>query len=926
MKFRHKKTMARHIPWLVAIALAGCQKTATDELAAAKQSLDKRERAAATIHLRAALQDNPQLAEARLLMGENLLSLGNPAGAKIELLKAREFGAPEARVLPKLIRAELATDEPRRVLAQYQADLKLPDPAAKADALAALAEGHYALGNIEEADRLTREALALDAHSVPARLLQVRRLNDGGQADEALRQLEPLLKQAPDDINALLLKGDIAAQRPAGRAEAIKAYEQASALEPQDQRPLAALVTLRMMKKEFDAAGKDVDRLRAISRDGYLTHYMTTWLRLEKGDLKGAGESAAALLRVAPDAPKAAHLAGVVALRSAQYTQAERLLAQALPGHREQGDLRLQLAEAQVRMGSSRKALATLKPLLDLASPPVAALSLAAEASVAAGDAANAQTYYSSALKIDPNNLKGKLYLALEKINAGKQEQGLQDLRATAAADPSLAADLTLVAALMQLRRFADVEPALAEIERKKPNTPVASHLRGQLALVQGQVPQARAAWEDALKRDPSYIMAVRGLAGLDLRENNVAQAEQRFTSFLAKQPGNANALMDLYAVKVQAGTDLAKLRAFLQSAITAAPTAIEPRIALIRTYANARQPKVAIEQAQAALKAFPDNRALLELLAQLHIDNLDTTSARSTIARLRELPGDDSDRQVAIARLQLANGDPAAAAQTLGMAISAGGDTPEAQKLLVAALHKSNKPQQIEPLIRRVAAKDPFQAAVLEGDWNTLRGRHDLAAKAYGSAVARQPSSELALLTLGAMGRAGQTKELERFETQWMADHPRDVVVMTAAAERRHFSGAPGDKAVAERLYRRVLEVQPENPFALNNLASLLLQADPRQALAHAERANKASPNRPWFLDTWAAALAATGDRKAALARQREAVALAPDIPAHRLHLAQMLIDDGDKAGARQELAALEQRGTGVDPAALAALKAKAQ
>jgi len=919
----HIKPLARHIPWIAALALAGCQKTASEELAAAKLSLEKRERPAAAIHLNNALQAEPQLAEARLLLGENLLALGNPAGARIEFQKAREFGAPESRVLPLLVRAELGSNDPRRVLSQY-ANPKLPDAAANAEVLAVLAYGHYTLGNGEETDRLVQQALALDGNNLPAQLTKVRRLNDTGQRDEALRQLEPLVKQHPDNVDALLLQGDLYGMDPRSHAEAFKTYERARALEPRDPRPFLGQITLHLLKKELPAAEAALGRLREISPNGYFTHYMAAWVRLEKGELKAAAESAAALLRIAPGDPKAEHLAGVVALRNGQFAQAERLLTHALAEHRQQGELRLQLAEAQVRMGSSRKALATLKPLLDLASPPVAALALAAEASIATGKAADAQAYYSSALKIDPDNLKGKIHIALEKIGSGKQEQGLQDLRAVAEGDATLTADLTLVAVLMELGRFTEAATAIDAIERKKPGTPVASHLRGQVALAQGLVPDTRAAWEEALRRDPAYYLAVRGLAGLDMRENKVAAADQRFTSFLAKQPGNVNALMDLYAVKVQAGTDIGKLRAFLEAAITAAPGAIEPRVMLIRTYANARQTKVAIEQAQTALKAFPDNRALLELLAELQIDNLDTTSARSTIARLHELPGDDAELQIAIARLQLRNGDPQAATQTLNNTITVNGDVPEALQLLLGALYKSNKPAQIEQLIRRIGGKSPLQAASMTGDWNSLRGRHDLAAKAYAEAVALQPSSEMALHVMGALSRAGQGKELERFEARWMNEHPRDVVIMTSVAERRHFGG---EQDAAEQLYRRILAIQPENSFALNNLASLLIASKPAEALGYAERANKASPNRPWFLDTWASALARTGDLKGAIARQREAVAIAPDMAAHRLHLAELLIDGGDKAGATRELDILEQLGgTAVNPATLAALRARTQ
>jgi predicted Zn-dependent protease len=62
--------------------------------------------------------------------------------------------------------------------------------------------------------------------------------------------------------------------------------------------------------------------------------------------------------------------------------------------------------------------------------------------------------------------------------------------------------------------------------------------------------------------------------------------------------------------------------------------------------------------------------------------------------------------------------------------------------------------------------------------------------------------------------------------------------------------------------------------------------------------------------MDTLAFALAAEGKLPKALEMQRQAVAAAPDQPNFKLQLAKLLLQSGDKAGARAELSSLAALG----------------
>jgi len=63
---------------IFAVLLTGCSKTQTPEssLASAKEYIAKNDRNAAVVQLRNALQKNPNLGEARFLLGKSLLETG----------------------------------------------------------------------------------------------------------------------------------------------------------------------------------------------------------------------------------------------------------------------------------------------------------------------------------------------------------------------------------------------------------------------------------------------------------------------------------------------------------------------------------------------------------------------------------------------------------------------------------------------------------------------------------------------------------------------------------------------------------------------------------------------------------------------------------------------------------------------------------
>ena len=108
-----------------------------------------------------------------------------------------------------------------------------------------------------------------------------------------------------------------------------------------------------------------------------------------------------------------------------------------------------------------------------------------------------------------------------------------------------------------------------------------------------------------------------------------------------------------------------------------------------------------------------------------------------------------------------------------------------------------------------------------------------------------------------------------------------------------------------ARREYEIVIQLQPENPTALNNLAYLEAEegVDLNRALAHALRAQLKLPNDLDVQDTLALVYFRKNLTNESIRMLRDLVSRKPDSAPFHLHLALALYQKGDRPEAKREL-----------------------
>ncbi|HRO59369.1 MAG TPA: hypothetical protein PK177_09430, partial [Burkholderiaceae bacterium] len=139
-----------------AVALAGLSawaaKGSPDALLdKARQSIAANEPRTAEIHLKNLLQASDN-GEARYLLGRLSEDAGDVATAEKEYRRALELGYSREQTLPSLMRVLLVLGQPQKVL-DLSHDMKLDDPAARADALTSAGHALLRLGKRDEARR-----------------------------------------------------------------------------------------------------------------------------------------------------------------------------------------------------------------------------------------------------------------------------------------------------------------------------------------------------------------------------------------------------------------------------------------------------------------------------------------------------------------------------------------------------------------------------------------------------------------------------------------------------------------------------------------------------------------------------------------------------------------------------------------------------
>ena len=905
---------AKPVRWLLvsialALLLAGCaDKKPTDAMASAREALAKNDGKAAIIHLKSALAADTTLAEARYLLGLALLRSGDVAGSEAELRKALSYKHPEAQVLPALAEALMAQRQYRKLTDEF-ANVALTDGPAQARLQTLVAAAFTAQRQTEKSQEAVQAALAADAGNGPARLLQARGQAASRDFDGALATARSVEGNASSKAEALKLQGDVLWYGKGQAEPALAAYRQSVEADPGYVNGHVALMNVLIVQSRFDDAAKQLAQLQKVAPKSLSAMQFETLLAFQRKDFKLAGSLSKQLLVMAPENAKSLQLAGEIALQANALGQAEAYLAKAVQLAPKAARARQMLVATYLRSGQPSKALAVLQPALNADNVSAATNALAGEVFLHNGDPKKAEHYFGKAAKQDPKDSLTRTSLALTHLAAGSDQAALGELQDIALSDKNTTADLALISTYLKRRDFDKALKAIDGLEKKQPDRPLAANLRGQALLAKKDLDGARKSFERATAIDANFFPAVASLALMDLAEKKPDAARKRFEALLAVNPKNTQALLALAELQARSGGSTVEVTGLFARAIAASPGETLSRLLLINFHLRRQDLKSALAAAQDAVAALPGNAELFDALGGVQQASGDIQQALAAFSKAASLQPESAQPLMRMAKAQMAADNRDAAATSLRKALAIKPDLLDAQRgLMMLAVRAKNYPEALS-IARAVQKQRPKQSIghQYEGEVAATQKKWDQALEAYRLGLKLGPTPELATKTHFALGSAGKAADADAFATTWLKDHPKDLEFRLYLGDQ---ANARADYAAAEKAYANVVQIQPGNAAALNNLAWVNGQLGRDEAVAYAEKAVALDQNQPTYMDTLAMLLYAKGDYAKALEWQNKAVAMQPQVGLFRLNLAKIHIKSGKKDLARKELETLAKLG----------------
>jgi putative PEP-CTERM system TPR-repeat lipoprotein len=901
---------------LVAGVLSACLGKDPQELiASAQEHIRKNDNAAAIIELKNALQEQSDLPEARLLLGQVLLDNGDPVGAEAELRKAREANFKPDEVAPLLAKAWLMQGQAKKVVEAFD-QVQLQTPVAQADLLTWLAIAWRSEGKQDLFRKRLDAALKIQPQHAPALIEQARLFAADGKYDDAIVELSKILAKDRKNGEANKLLGDVLLHGKSNRQDALAAYQAAVASSPRLIDAHVALIRLLMADGKADDAAQALAKLASFAGGHPSTLYLQTQLALQKGDFTLAKEKSQQLLKRTPDSPTANEIAGIIELQAGSITQAQSMLSKALLAAPELQVARRAMILAHLRMGQVDEAIAALPDGFapEKANADPGLLAAAGRAYMAKGNFPLAQAFFKQAIARDPKDPAKRASLAISQFRSGQTDLALNELAEISSQDSGVVADMALISALMQKREFDRALTAIEKLEQKRAKDPMPKHLRGVALMAKQDREGARKAFEDALAADPDYLAAVAGLAALDLAEKKPDQARSRLEALTQRAPKNAHAWLALADVLQSTGADSEKVVKAIEQAVQAAPTDVRPRVLLVDYQLRRKDHKAALSVAQSALAAFPETPVVVAAMGRSQAAAGELNQAIASFSKLVSLLPESPSAYMLLAGAQSARSEYKTAMQNLSKAMELQSDYLPAQLAYVELALLARQPDEALSIIKKVQQQRPDQAVgyTLEGDMHVSMKRWDAAAAAYRAGLKVSPSPDMAIKLHSVLLASDKHAEAERWAGDWSKAHPKDVAMNMYLGDR--FIALHDNQAAAKQ-YEKVLSLQPKNALALNNLAWLAGQLGRSDAVSLAERANAAAPDQPAFMDTLAMLLSARGEHAKAIELQSKVVKLKPDAPTFKLNLAKIHLKAGDKASAKKllnEIAALGDKFAG--------------
>jgi len=874
---------------LIILVVSSCSpsKTKVELLAEAKVQIAENQFSRAEITLKNLIQVDVKMAEARYLLGDLYAKTNRSDSAVKEFLKAIEYSEDKETVTLALAVIYLEIGKNADVI-KVLSDTHFKSESSLIYSYILKGKAYINLNKLEDAKDSFDTANDINAESS----YSLYGSAISAAMDKNFQRGEEILKDVLDQhegvAEAWILKAKFA-ERNNDLKEANSAYQSFLKLRPQAHSVKLKIAINYLKLNDIDSCEQIVDDFLSIYKYNPTANILKARVALERKNYSQVGEHAQFVLEVLPNNPSALYLAGLsyyflqrFELAYDKLSKVTPVLANDHPAHRF-------LMLTMLKLGlidELTNEISTFEGFYPNESQLIIDL---ATKLVTTEYADSTLKLLEKALEIQPNNVKAQTKIGLLQL-LNNDPQGLENLK-LASADKSgdNTANLALATAY------------LLKNEPEKANATIDSWLfshpedtKGLLLKV--QVLKVLKKHQDALtllhKIDgisPNHVKVLLTLAEQHFLLDDFLQAEQVLIRVLNLEEDSKEVYEWIFRTSIKLGKKTEFIEELRKTAL-AKPTLHWPRIILAQQSLIIRKAQESInwlvtiaddnnlppDYYATALNSYfllNDKKSInreSRRWQQLEANNLQSYSIQ--IDLLEKL----NDIEQALKITRLARSQEALAESLLLMVLE------------VRFLLSLGESEEIDILVNPLLARLPNNAQVLQ-----LAGIHALMQQHYAIAKNRLKASyvidenaKTALLLAKAYRETDGDNHAALFLEPLAGQFPTSLAIQAFLSEI--YMKISPDKALVS--YKQLINKQPGNIVALNNLAILFIQnGDFSNAIKYAKQAQGVAPRHPEVLDTLGVALLKGEKNKAAL----EVLAKAYQIRASaaiKVHYAQAL------------------------------------
>jgi cellulose synthase operon protein C len=806
---------------------------------------------AALIEVRNAIQADPENPEHLKYYAKLLIKIGSPNQAEA-LLKQHENLLDGFR----LTLVDALLKQGKFISAgQYLKDWQ-PNEQDNAEYQRLSALQMYMSGNREKALDNYRSLVGSTNASLESNIELVSLLIENSELSEAEKWISRLEQDHLEDPKILYLSALLAEKRDNLEKAESQLTTALSHLQPTDIMLNERTQVLELLSSVLTRQGRPDEALiyskiiREANPEAFVAQqqYKDALNSAQKGDLASARAAFEDILDQFPNNQQAALLLGLIHLEEGDVTGGEELLSANLDAETAPSTIIRATALAQTELDKPEQALEVLEKALLAKPDDVTLLSLYGVISLNNNKEQQGVKSISKALQLAPERTRLHLLMAqyyAEKENTALALGHLRKAYQQNAADwPTTSFYINL---LIKTDERAEAQKVKEDIEANYRDNSAALWV---LSMMEYQLGNSQASTDllvELHQKEPDSINVINALGRLYQQTGSYEQASSMWLKALEINPGNLNFLSSLISTKSKV-TSSAQLIDFLNEEAKADPQLAMPLdAAAVELLVNQGE----LDRARNLYKKHNgDKNAYTNLMAATILRGEAITLANQekwqpALEKAREatqLVTNNDGLTLLLSRLEARNGNVDTALNLLGESLKA---SPNNVRLI-------NEKARI--LTQSKSASDALD--YLTPIWK------------------KQANGALAQVYFGLINQV-KPNQLEAALLELLVAEPGNAGALNTLAGIKQ---SQGKEAEAARYYQQAIQNNPSLVPALNNLAWLLKEKQPEQALSYSKKAAELAPKSAAVLDTYGWILHLNGHKSQSISILEQALSLDPN------------------------------------------------